>query len=55
MLPGEVAGYRRGDEGCHGLAMDLLEHTQEVCALGDELLLGAGAFLVLHFLEHRLQ
>lgn len=34
--PGKVWGDRRGDEGLHRLPVDLLEHEQDLWALGDE-------------------
>lgn len=43
MLPGEVWGDWSGDKGLHGLAVNLLEHEQDLWALGDQLALTAGA------------
>lgn len=54
-LTGEVWGDRRGDEGLHGLPMDLLEHEQDLWALGDQFTLTAGVKLMLHLLQERLQ
>lgn len=39
--PGEVWRDRRGDEGLHGFPMDLLEHEQDLWALGDQFTLTA--------------
>lgn len=44
-LPGEVWRDRRGDEGLHGFPMDLLEHEQDLWALGDQFTLTAGVKL----------
>lgn len=40
-LPGEVRWYRCGDEGLHGLPVDLLEHEQDLWALQDQFTLTA--------------
>lgn len=40
-LPGEVRRDWRGDEGLHGFPMDLLEHEQDLWALGDQFTLTA--------------
>lgn len=45
-LPGEVWRDRRGDEGLHGFPMDLLEHEQDLWALGDQFALTAGVKLL---------
>ncbi len=45
-LPGEVWGDRRGDEGLHGFPMDLLEHEQDLWALGDQFAFTAGVKLL---------
>lgn len=44
-LPGEVRGDGGGDEGLHGLPVDLLEHEQDLRALRDQLTLAAGVKL----------
>lgn len=44
-LPGEVRWDWCGDEGLHGLPMDLLEHEQDLWTLGNQLTLAAGVKL----------
>lgn len=45
-LPGEVGRDGRGDEGLHGLPVDLLEHEQDLGAFGDQFALTAGVELL---------
>lgn len=48
VLPSEVRWYRCGDEGLHGLPVNLLEHEQDLWALQDQLTLTARAQLEYH-------